>query len=360
MVADEATGQMIQAEVDLDRYTALDNWARGKAAELLGQPSDAMSYVGRRVAGRDAQEALAFLVSQLAYTEQGLFERYYRPTQYDKFLAGCIDYSAGEHAQTIEYEIYDRVGNAQDTDSAADDMPTVDVGYARKSFPVVHATVEYQFTQQELRTTAFLRRPLPERRLAAAMEAYQRKLNAVGLKGNSVKNITGLFNNASVTAANRPSGQTWSSSNTTAGIVSDVGTGLYQTWLGSAFQTVADTLLVPPSAFQYISTTPFNTANASNVTILQFLKQNNLCKDLTGRDLTIEPAYDADTAGSGSTGRAIFYKRDPQQLVMHIPMPLRFLAPQLEGVRVRVPGEFRYSGVEVRRPTGAYYMDGVQ
>ena len=47
------------------------------------------------------------------------------------------------------------------------------------------------------------------------------------------------------------------------------------------------------------------------------------------------------------------------RLVMHIPLALRFLAPQLVGLSVQVPGEYKYSGVEFRYPKSAYYMDGL-
>ena len=43
---------------------------------------------------------------------------------------------------------------------------------------------------------------------------------------------------------------------------------------------------------------------------------------------------------------------------MHLPMPLRFLAPQLVGLDVKIPGEYKYSGTIVRYVKSAYYQDG--
>jgi hypothetical protein len=53
------------------------------------------------------------------------------------------------------------------------------------------------------------------------------------------------------------------------------------------------------------------------------------------------------------------YVKSDQRLVAHIPLPLRFLAPQLVGLSVDVPGEYKYSGVEFRYPGSAYYSDGI-
>ncbi len=360
-VADQDSGQLIETDVPKDRFDQLLAWGRANQHTLVGGASDWRSMGAREYTARDSTEALVFSVSQLAYVEAGFYERYYRPTQADQLVPQ--DFSAGEAVTSIEYEIYDRVGNAQDADSAADDIPYVDVAMARKSFPVVHGFVGYQYTQQELRTSAIFRRPLPTARLATAMEAYQRKLNRVGLLGNTTKNMTGFLNNASVSHAVTPSTKKWDGTDATpitaAQLFSDFGFGMLQVWTNSGFNVVPNVVTVPAGAYQYMATTPAS-ATIPNVTILNWLLQNNLCNQKRGEQLTIMPVYDSDTAGASNTGRIVFYDKSDQTLVQHIPMALRFLAPQLEGVKVKVPGEFRYSGVEVRRITNMYYMDGAQ
>jgi hypothetical protein len=59
-------------------------------------------------------------------------------------------------------------------------------------------------------------------------------------------------------------------------------------------------------------------------------------------------------------GRMIVYKRDPQVLKMHIPMPHRFLPPwQTAPLVFTVPGIFRLGGLEIRRPSAVRYVDGI-
>lgn len=359
-VADDA-GRLKMVAVDEDRFMTLYRFAQRNPGHFIGDASDWSGMVGRRPSAHDATEALVFSVSQLAYVEAGFYDRYYRPMQYDKLLP--LDYSAGEQAATIEYEIYDKVGNAQDMDSAADDVPYVDVAMARKSFPVVHAGIGYQFTQQELRTSAVFKRPLPTARMGAAMEAFQRKLNYVGLLGNTGKNITGLLNNATVAHTTTPSGKKWDGSDatpiTSAQLFSDFNYGMNQVWTNSGYNVIPNFVGVPPLAYAYMANTPAS-ATIPTITILDYLLEHNLCNSKRGEQLTIEPVYDAATAGVGPSGRVVFYDKTDQTLTMHVPMPLRFLAPQLEGVKVRVPGEFRYSGVEIRRITNVQYLDGAQ
>ncbi len=358
MVADSAKGREVQQVVDSERYDVWDEWVRGNKHQLLGQPGDLKSLIGRVPDARDANEAIVFSVSQAAYTEQILLERYYQPRQYDEFIP--LTNEAGEWAETIEYEVFDMVGQAQDVSSMADDIPMADVAWARKSFPVLPGAAGYWFTNQELRLTAYLKRPLPERRMAAAVEMFQKKLDHVGLLGNATTNVPGLFSSALIAHATTPSGKTWvDPTNTPLAILGDLNAGMYNAWASSGFNVVPTHLLAPGNAWQTLSNTPMSSTYPEK-TILKFFMENNLCKAKTGKDITVAPAYDLATAGVGATGRAMFYRKNPQDQVMHVPMPLRFGAPQLRGNKVIVPGEFRYTGTEFRRPTNAYYMDGVQ
>lgn len=358
MVSDSKVGREVQRAVDSERLDVWDEYIRGNVLGLMGAPSSLKSLIGRVPSVGDANEALTFSVSQAAYTEQILLERYYTPIQYDAFIP--LTNEAGEWAETIDYEVFDHVGNAQNTDSMADDIPMADVAWARKSFPVLPGAAGYWFTNQELRLTAYLRRPLPERRMAAAVEMFQRKLNVVGLLGDTVKNVPGLFNSTLIAHATTPSAKTWvDPTNTPAAILADLNFGMYSVWASSGFNVVPEGVLVPANAFQALGTIAASTT-FPNKTILTFFMENNLCKQKLKKDVMVEPAYDLATAGAGNTGRAMFYRKNPQDQVMHVPMPLRFGAPQLKGNKTIIPGEFRHTGTEYRRPTNAYYMDGVQ
>lgn len=305
------------------------------------------------VTGRDAQEAMAFLVSQLAYTENNVFQRQYQPMQYEQLLP--ISYEAGEYADSIRYEIYDYAGRGKRTSGKGKDINLVDVAYADKSFGVMNGNVGYDYTQEELRRTAFLRRPISERKMAAAIEAYQRHMNDVGLFGETASGITGLFNNANVPQGNAPTGG-WGSASAD-NILADINALIQTVWANTAYNDQVTDIVIAPGAFSTISYKPRSTT--SDTTILQFIKQNNVAKVQRGQDINFTPGFGLDTAGVGSTRRMVGYVKSDTRVVMHIPLPLRFLAPQLIGLSVQVPGEYKYSGVEFRYPKSAYYMDGI-
>ena len=339
-----ADGRMV--EVDEVRYSQFER-LRPMLAQIWAGDAE--------LVGRDAQEALAFLISQLAYTESGVFERLYTPMQYEQFLP--LSFEAGEWADTIRYEIYDYVGRGKRQSGRGRDINEVDVAYADKSFIVALGNIGYSFSQEELRRTAFLRRPISDRKLTAAIIGFRRHMNDVGLFGEAASNFTGLFNNALIPQGNAPVGLWAGGATTPDQILNDINTLIQNIWVNTAFNDFPTDIVMAPTAFSFISFKPRSTT--SDTTILTYIKNNNIAKAQTGKDINFWPGYGLDTAGVGSTKRMIGYVKDQQRLVMHIPLPLRFLAPQLVGFQVQVPGEYKYSGVEVRYPKSAFYMDNL-
>jgi hypothetical protein len=337
------------------RYRVLDAGLRSEWPKMIATLGD--SYMGRRFTSRDAQEGFNFLIGQLAYQESILLTRYFTQMQYKEALAGCISYEAGEWAETVDYDVFEPKGNARWVDQSANDVPETDVAYTHKTIPVKTGGVGYSYTQQELIASAFLRRPLSERRMAAAVESYERFVDVVALSGDTAVNFTGLVNNANVTHAVRPSGKAWDGTASPTEVASDIAYAMNAIWTASGRNVVPNRVGIPTAAWEWMVSTPMS-STFPNRTVINYLRENNLAKD-RGVDCQFFPLYSADGAGATSSNRVVYYDMNPTTLVTHIPMPLRFLAPQLEGYKVTIPGMFRLGPVEVRRPTNVYYQDGV-
>ena len=179
-------------------------------------------------------------------------------------------------------------------------------------------------------------------------------MNDVGLYGET-GGLTGLYNNASVPQGNAPTG-TWGGA-TPANILKDINALIQNVWTNTAYNDQITHIVMAPGALAYIAATP--RSDNSDKTILQYVKENNIAKTEKGVDIVFQAGYGLDTAGSGATRRMMGYVKSEQRLVMHIPLPLRFLAPQMTAYLVEVPGEYKYSGVEFRYPKSAYYMDAI-
>lgn len=307
---------------------------------------------------KDAPEALAFLTSQLAYVEARIYEKKRQPMQYAMLVP--VSTEAGEYAQSIEYEIYDYAGKGKKHSGKGGDIPRVDVAYGRKSLPVSLGAIGYDYTTEELRVSSYMRRPLDERRASVAIEAYERHLNDVALNGEAESGFTGLYNNASVPQGNAAAGVggvTWALK-TPMEILKDVNDLITSVWTSTQYNEAVDTIVIAADRYAYIATTPLS-ATFPNKTILQYLKENNLSKVERGIDVTFAPGYGLGTAGVGGTARMLGYVRQEDRVKMHLPMPIRFMAPQIEGFTFSVPGQYKYGQVHFYYPRSARYVDGI-
>lgn len=345
------TGDGVSFEVELnDRFNAFDSLRHDTALiAALGLSS------GGRFAGRDAQEGIAFIVSQLAYTEAETFERLYTPLQYRKFLP--ISSAAGEWATSIRYETEDWTGQGKRFSGMGEDIPYVDVGYGDVSYPVHGGAVGYRYTTEELRESSYLRKPLPTTRAQAALKAWDRHMNSVMLFGES--DLPGLYNNPVIPVGTVVNGGWGTTTTDPKLIIKEMTSWLTQVWTATNFNDIPTDIVMAPTAYAYISQTPMSSINdTSNKSILTYFLESNLAKD-NGLTLTVSPGFGLDTLGVGATRRALIYLNTEERLIAHLPLPIRFLAPQLRGLKVEIPGEYKYSGVQVRYPKSALFIDGI-
>ncbi len=333
---------VVRAHLDDQRYSEWGHFVRSNR-ERFGA-GDLNRMWGRGNA-RDATEAESFVIGQLTYLEQKAIEAWYTPMRYQEVLAGCIDYSAGPWAKAVNYKVSDQVGIGRRIAPGATDLPMVDVAYALVNVPVELGGVGYDYTMEDLVTSSFLGQPLPESKQRAAVEAYYRHMNVVALQGEL--NFKGFYSNSGVTAANRTSGAVWDAATATT-IISDViaAVGAYNA--GTKGNMKPRLMIVPLTTEQLLYKTD---ASLFGKSIKVYLEET--------LGLTIMSDFLLEAAGSGATKRVVFANPTKDNNVLHIPRPIQFLSPQMEGLRVVVPSSYKYAGDEVRRVITVRYMDGV-
>ena len=138
--------------------------------------------------------------------------------------------------------------------------------------------------------------------------------------------MTGLLNNPLVTiieaAASGTGSSTLWSTKTADQMITDVQAALTGVYVGSLTVEMADTVLLPIAQMQLLANTriPNTYGNA-----LDYLMKYNLYTQTTGAPLTIRGILNLDTGGHGGSARMVAYRRDPQVVKLHLPMPHRFL-----------------------------------
>lgn len=303
----------------------------------------------------DAQAAMAFVLSQTTYIERAVNQIIYPEIQYPGLIP--VDTSAPEWIKTVTYFSGDKFGKADWINGNADDIPRAGNERTMYSTAVHTAGIGYGFGLEEISQAQMLGIPLEAEDAAAARRAYEEMVDGVAFRGDAAKGFQGLINNTSVTVVTAPNGN-WSSPTVTAQqMLGDVNAALMPTFAGTQYTSIADTLLVPFERLQRMAEVVMpNTTK----TALQFIQEANVYTQQTGRPLTIRAVYGLLTAGVGNTARLVAYRRAPDVVKMHIPMPHRFLpAYQAGPIRVEVPGIFRLGGVDIRLPASFRYLDSV-
>ncbi len=298
-------------------------------------------------------DGVAFLTGQLEYVEGKIYAVKYRDIRYPQIVPTSSE--AGPWAESITYESIDSRGTAQFLASKGLDIPLVDVSAARSTVGVHHAALGFEYSMQELRVSSQLGRQIDARRGMAVRRGVEELAQSVCFLGDVDHGLPGFLNNAAIPQSS-VAGGVWSAKNADA-VLLDVNTLIGGIWDTSKTIELVNTLLLPPDQFQDVTTRRLGSVN--DTTILDYIRMKNLYTAQTGSALDIQPLSELDGLGAGSTQRMVAYRKDPEVLTFHFPMPLQFLPPQPKGLGFLVPGEFRLSGCEVRYPLACGFSDGI-
>ena len=303
----------------------------------------------------DAQAATGFVVSQTTHVEQAVNETVYPDIQYPSLIP--VDTSAHPFAQTVTYYSGDKFGKAGWINGNADDIPLAGTELTQHKTSVYTAAIGYGWGWEEVNVAMMTGRNLQNDDAMAARRAYEEMVDRVALAGDADKNFDGLLDNAGVTATSATNGDWLGTGTTEDQILQDVNDVVMSIATDTLYTSVADTLLMSPERLNYLATVRLGD---TTMTLLQFIRANNTYTAMTGQPLTIRGVRGLSTAGAGVTQRMIAYRRSPDVLKLHIPMPHRFLTVFQDGpLRWVVPGVFRLGGLDIRRPKEVRYSDGI-
>ena len=291
----------------------------------------------------DAQAALSFVVNQATYIEREVFSIPYPEITYAQMIP--VDTSAGEFSASVTFFTQDIVGKAKLMNSNADDFPLANLVRTKFEQSVLDAGIGYEFSLAEIGQAQMMGRSLPTEGAMAARLAYEQLVDAVALAGDS--GIEGLYATTGITST--AAAAAWSGA-TAAQILADVNAIIARIVAATGGIHWPNTLVLPLSQFALIAGKQIDPTNQT--TILDFVRRANAYTARTGQELTI-------FSDVRLTNKAVCYKRDPQVLKMHMPMPLRFLPPQMINLQVRVPGMFRFAPLSIRQPKAIQYISGM-
>lgn len=301
----------------------------------------------------DAQAAMGFVVSQTAFIEPGVYQTVYPDVQYPSLIP--VDTSAPEWIKTITFYTGDRFGVANWINANADDVPMAGAELTKFESAVYEAGIGYGFGYAEIRQAQMLGMNLDATNAAAARRASEEFIDNALIIGDARKNLKGFINHSAITPANAPTGG-WATA-TADQIMADINAGIIGTGTTTKWTSLADTIVMSYEKLAFLASVRI--ANTSE-TLFSYIMKNNVYTATTGRPLMIRGMRGLNTAGVGATERMIVYRKSPEVLKAHIPMPLRFLPVYQAGpLRWEIPGIFRFGGLDIRLSAEVRYLDAI-
>jgi len=293
----------------------------------------------------DSQAALGFVTSQRTHIESEVLKKPYPTIKYSRLIP--VDTSANAFAASVTFFSTDSVGKAKFINGKGDDVPMVNLTGSKFEQTVNSAAIGYSFSFEEIGAAQQLGRNLSADGADAARGAYEQLVDAVAFTGDTDLGVEGLYNSTGISTAAAAGVFSGLTAQQVLGEINAVLSGI---WEDSKGIELADTVVLPLGVYADIVTRQVSAD--SPMTILEFVQKANIYTAQTGQPLTIEGDHRL-------SGKMVAYRRDPQVLKLHMPMPLTFLPPQARGLQIDVPGMFRFSPVNIRRPGAVRYLTGV-
>ena len=309
----------------------------------------------------DAQAAMPFVLAQGRNIETRVYERRYPAFNYAAHVPVVTEgqpWSIGTTFFTV-----DAAGEAKFLSGAGADMPFNQINRDQASHDFAMIGSGWEWNIEEINQAALYGLDLNAAKAMSAADKVERLLNSVAMIGSTEKNWTGLINNASVSrvdvAADGDSSSTFWSAKTADKILRDVNDLLSSVRENSAEVEWADSLRLPPEAFRIIATKRLG-AGDGMITVLEYIRKNNIYTAETGQPLDIQPLRELATASNDGGGRMVVYRNDSEVLRFHLPMPRRVLPPRQKSIMGFETGLIaRTGGTEIRLPGAVAYGDEI-
>lgn len=302
----------------------------------------------------DAQQAIGFARPALYRVHNTVFEEKYPAFNYAEMIPVNEDGDLWD-VGTIVTSMQGPAGQAEYISAKGFDIPNVSSKMAETTSNFYLAGAGYEVTLQEVNRASRMGVDLPSRGASDARKVMEKFIYDRAMSGSTEKGFTGLLNNASVPQAAAPTG-TWGTANPDQ-MQADVDAALTDVYTNTKETEIADTVLLPTSAFLVANRTKMTEYGG---TVLKYLSENNAFTAITGQALTIMPSRELETAGSGSSRRIAAYARNPGVLEFFLPGSPTFMAPfPISSLAYRVDGIANVGQTEIYRPKAVSYRDGI-
>jgi hypothetical protein len=251
----------------------------------------------------------------------------------------------------------------------------VSLDIAKKAFPLTPWDMELQYSIFELESAAKAGRPVDRQKFEFIKLQHQMEIDEQVYYGDTALGVGGLvkcetatgYANAFVSnVSNAPAGVEGSTAwalKSPDEILADFNTALTSTWAAAAWAVIPKKVRVPPVQFGYLSTA--KVSQAGNLSVLKYIKENNILTAAGEGELDIKPLKWLEGAGiggvigtTGTVDRMLVYSDEHEYV--RFPMTLMANTPiQYQGIYHKRTYYCKLGVVEMPYPQTVGYLDGI-
>lgn len=310
----------------------------------------------------DAQAALPFVVEQGRNLESRIYQKRYPNLQFNNVIP--IITEGNSWAVGTMFQVVDVTGQAKFISGAANDIPFSGAvrDFGTRDFAMIGAGWEWNI--EEINQASLYGININDAKAMGANMGMDILLRSIALSGSAEKNWTGFVNNASVSrvdaAANGTSSSTFWKDKDVDKVAADINDALGSIRDDTNEVEFADTIALPGSALRLLSTRRVG-AGDGTMTWLEYIRRNNIyTAENSGAALNIVTLRELETASSDGGGRMVVYRRDPDVVRFHLPMPKRVIGVRQKSLMAYEDGLIaRTGGTEIRLPSAMAYIDEI-
>jgi hypothetical protein len=303
------------------------------------------------------QSAYPFVLAQGRTMEQRIYKKRYPTYNYAAVIPVVTEgnpWSIGTTFFTV-----DSAGEAKFLSGAGTDMPFNKSRRDQASHDFALIGSGWEWTLEEVQQAQLYGIDLTGTDAMSAGDKIERLLNSIAFVGTTEKNWTGFANDANVPRADVTTPGTFWPAKTPDQKIADVNEALSRVRTQTNEIEWADSIAIPPDAYRNVATARLG-AGDGTITVLEYIRKNNIYTAETGNPLNVYPVRELAAASQDGGGRLVAYRRDEEVLRFHLPMPKNTLSPRQKALMGWEQGIIaRTGGTEIRLPKAMAYADEI-
>lgn len=340
-----------------------------KLAADLGTEPQRLQILNAFTPGNPAglNGAMGFTVDVFEQLQARAYDVKLPDIKWSETLGEGLDTSINPGAKLTSYRVRDRRGKGAFRAAIGKDIPTVGVTMNKVVIPLESAAVSASADLDDIRSVAFGFEGMNLLTdLGVVMrESCERHIEETFFFGYPELDFAGYIDYALVpatTAGTKAAGGTTWAVATGDEIVKDIQTAIGLIYTNSKGVFMPNRVEIPLAQLVQISSQRMGGAagaTGENITVLEYIKRNNLYTSLTGQELDVRGLRYLEDAGAGVTDRMIVSQADGETNYMPMSQAFEMLPPQDRQFATDLFAHWKFGSYHKPFPTSAQFIDGI-